>query len=411
MSLPALLTDPEMQSRVRAAHARLIESIPDRGVRPVVAESWQRSLALLGSPASAQPRPWADAGRLADVRAEHRLVPAMPVLRRLLIEPAAGSGIVIAVTDELGHLLWVEGDSTAMRRAGRVGFVAGSDWSESVIGTSAPGTALARGDAVQIAGAEHFAPSVQGLSCTAMPIRDPDGVILGAVDITGGDDAADGRTLSLLRAAVAAAEAELMLDALRTPSNRPRPASIPTPPRLQLLGASPRLDGRPLTLRHAELLALLSDRPDGYSAAELAEQLGAVSDVTVRAELSRLRREVAGVTIASQPYRLATPLDSDVERVRRHLHLGHHRRALAAYRDALLPASNAPGVERIRAELSGELRECVLSDAGVEAVLAYLELPEADSDDEAVRLALRMLPAHSPKRSLLVARMQRVCNP
>ncbi|MCS3789780.1 hypothetical protein HNP11_003978 [Tsukamurella ocularis] len=61
----------------------------------------------------------------------------------------------------------------------------------------------------------------------------------------------------------------------------------------------------PALARHAQILALLADGA-GRSAAQLAEALfgdpGRV--VTVRAEISRLRRVLSGV-IAAQPYRFA----------------------------------------------------------------------------------------------------------
>jgi transcriptional regulator of acetoin/glycerol metabolism len=62
----------------------------------------------------------------------------------------------VAVGDAAGRLLWVEGDRRVRDLTGGMGFVAGANWSEEVVGTSAPGTALALGRSVQIHGAEHF---------------------------------------------------------------------------------------------------------------------------------------------------------------------------------------------------------------------------------------------------------------
>jgi transcriptional regulator of acetoin/glycerol metabolism len=56
---------------------------------------------------------------------------------------------------------------------GGMGFVAGANWSEEVVGTSAPGTALALGRSVQIHGAEHFNRLVAPWSCTAAPVTTP----------------------------------------------------------------------------------------------------------------------------------------------------------------------------------------------------------------------------------------------
>ncbi|AZG43880.1 Acetoin dehydrogenase operon transcriptional activator AcoR [Gordonia insulae] len=58
--------------------------------------------------------------------------------------------------------------------------------------------------------------------------------------------------------------------------------------------------------RHAEILALLARHPDGQSAAALSRHLFGVDDrtITVRAEISRLRKHLGGL-IAANPYRFA----------------------------------------------------------------------------------------------------------
>ncbi|MFD3871692.1 GAF domain-containing protein [Streptomyces sp. NPDC058623] len=90
-----------------------------------------------------------------------------------------------------------------------------------------------------------------------------------------------------------------------------------------------------LSPRHAELLFLLAESPRGRSAAELAAELfgDPTRTVTVRAELSRVRRHLAGV-LTHRPYRFAQ--DVEVELVRP--------------RDPaeLLPHSTAPAVVRAR---------------------------------------------------------------
>ncbi|MEV8532727.1 GAF domain-containing protein [Streptomyces sp. NPDC051211] len=90
-----------------------------------------------------------------------------------------------------------------------------------------------------------------------------------------------------------------------------------------------------LSPRHAELLFLLAESPRGRSAAELAEELfgDATRTVTVRAEMSRVRRNLAGV-LAHRPYRFAE--DVEVELIR------------PADPARLLPHSTAPAVVRAR---------------------------------------------------------------
>jgi hypothetical protein len=89
----------------------------------------------------------------------------------------------------------------------------------------------------------------------------------------------------------------------------------------------------PLGRRHAEILLALAAAPAGRTAAELADDLFGDPDrtVTVRAEVSRLRRTL-GALLLHQPYRLGVPAE-----VR-----------LPADPGQLLPGSLAPVVLRVR---------------------------------------------------------------
>ncbi|MEJ7772372.1 MAG: hypothetical protein WKF51_10760, partial [Geodermatophilaceae bacterium] len=59
--------------------------------------------------------------------------------------------------------------------------------------------------------------------------------------------------------------------------------------------------------------------------------------------------------LASRPYRLLRRVDSDLALVRRLLDRGAHRQALDLYRGPLLPASTAPQVVELRAQLARQI--------------------------------------------------------
>lgn len=423
------------QVAAASAHS-LIDSVPGTGggvdvrsavagLRSVVRDSWLRSLQLLGSPANARPRDLDQFEPLAAARERSPLQHVLPVLDRLLVEPARDTGLIVAITNEQGRLLWVRGDRETLRRAEHMDFVEGADWSEAAVGTSAPGTALASGRGVQIAGAEHFSPAVQLLSCTAVPIRDPvSGVAIGAVDLTGDERAVGPHSLALMRAAVAAAEVEMRLAVLTAQhfasgfdsfnagdSVRMRAAaSLATlgvqRARLTVPGhASIELSGR-----HGEILTLLSAHRDGLSAGRLALDIYGeeAKEVTLRAELARLRPILGerGLELAPRPYRVVQGIVSDASDVLEFLSSGDTGAAVARYRGEQLPASDAPGIRALRAELSATLRDQVLATADAATLLAYLELPEVAADAQAFRTALAILPSGAPARSRLVARVE-----
>jgi hypothetical protein len=104
-------------------------------------------------------------------------------------------------------------------------------------------------------------------------------------------------------------------------------------PTLRVAGPSGGWSRR-LSRRHAEILLALADAgPTGCSAADLSDDLFADRTrlVTVRAEMSRLRR-LAGSVLQSSPYRFAPGCGVTV--------------ALPAERSTLLPGSSAPVVRR-----------------------------------------------------------------
>ena len=429
---------PELFVKLEQAHeAALTDRIVRSGVRRLVQESWDRSLTLRLDPSRLAPERELSAEELRELRDRHPLAAVLPVVHNLLIRHAFAAGLIVAVGDEFGRLLWIDGDRVVRRRAEEMLFVEGSDWSERRVGTSAPGTALALDHGIQIQRAEHFSQLAHPWSCTAVPIHDPDtGTILGVVDITGGAEAVAPQTLPLVEAAVAAMEAELRIQRLSRPAGRPRvtrpstaapavPAMLPSTPfralpaRLDVLGRDHgRLEnGATSTVispRHAEILTLLAWNRDGLSADRLSLLLTdrSSSADNLRAEMVRLRRVLDQATprigIASRPYRLESAVDLDALRVLALLERGAHRVALGAYRGPVLPNSTAPGIVEIRAEVSARLREAMLSDASAELLLEYARTAEATYDSEVWRACLELLPARSPKRASVVARLKRI---
>jgi transcriptional regulator of acetoin/glycerol metabolism len=152
------------------------------GIRPVIAESWQRSLEL-GIAADQSSRP-VDAKFSARHLGEGRhglLEASFSVVQRLAVG-LAGSETAILVADANGIVLVAHGDVSVMRAAERLGAVAGASWSEMEAGTSGIGTALAAGEAVQVVAGEHYCEGFRSLTCTGAPIRHPfTGEVVGAL--------------------------------------------------------------------------------------------------------------------------------------------------------------------------------------------------------------------------------------
>jgi len=397
-------------------------------VRPLVRDSWRRSLAHLVGAEGAPPVDLT-AEELEAYRSAHPLAGAMDMVRALLA-PDSDSGVIVAVGDAAGRLLWIEGDRHVRSLTGGMGFVEGANWSEQAVGTSAPGTALALDRSVQIHGAEHYNRLVQPWSCTAAPLHDPETRrVVGLIDVTGGTDAVTPQAQLLVDATARAIESELLVARLRARSAVPAPVpvrrgAVRAPERnvLRVLGRDRALlevsgaSGESITElsgRHAEILLMLAVHRQGLSSERLAELVyGQDAEATLRPELVRLRkvleRTAPHLVPTSRPYRLPVDVETDAHQVISLLDRGAHRVALAAYRGRVLPDSFAPGVDEFRETVRLALREALLAEASVDVLLSYAETDDGADDAEVLRLALSMLPARSPKRAGLVARIERL---
>jgi len=422
-TLRAFAAQERLHEAAIGDRADLSANVMQVGMRALVRESWQRSISLRLDPLTAQADPTLSSDELARLRARNPLASVLPVINTLLVRHATEFGLIVAVADDAGRLLWIDGDSAVRSSAEEMRFVVGADWSEARVGTSAPGTALELDHGIQIQRAEHFSQLAHQFSCTAVPIHDPvTGAVLGVIDITGGDAAVAPQTMPLVEAAVAALEAELRIQSLSAPRRpAPRPSGFTAPAMLlSVLGTengslSGHSGSAPLSPRHAEILLLLAWHRQGLSAERLATALSEDQPHAVenlRAEMVRLRRVLTvdhpRLRIGSRPYRLETDIDTDAGRVLALLRRGAHRMALAAYRGPVLPGSAAPGVVEIRREVTRRLRQTLLSDASVEVLLDYAATDEAAWDSEVWRACRELLPARSPQRAAVLARLARI---
>lgn len=386
---------------LRRAHETFtaVGAVP-RPVRPVVADSWRRSARAGVGPDGTASVELADSD-LGTYRAEHPLARVMPLFRELLGTFAADGEHLLAVCDAHGRLLWVEGHPETRRKADRMNFVPGARWSESAVGTNAPGTAVALDRPVQVFAAEHFIRRVQPWTCAAAPVHDPrTGQVLGAVDITGGDGLAHPHSLGFVRAVARAAESELALLAPR------RPAADAA--ELTALGRDEArlvIGGRGVRLsrRHSEILVLLARHPEGLTGDELLCALyedESVTPVTLRAELARLRRVLGPGLLSSRPYRLAVPVGSDVAVVQHRLETGAVAAAAAAYSGPLLPGSQAPSVVRLRQRLADGMRSALIARRDPDLLADWAHAPWGEDDLDVWRALVAVLPTATARARL-----------
>ncbi|WP_128983887.1 helix-turn-helix domain-containing protein [Streptomyces roseicoloratus] len=397
---------------------------PPVAPRPVIDASWQRMFRLGLDPDRSTSSVLLQRDELEERRRSSVLGEVMRTLSAGLAGIADASMQIMVVTDELGRVLWREGNLAVLRQANGICLEEGAAWSEQTTGTNAVGTALAMGRAVQVHSAEHYVHTLHNWTCAAAPVHDPrDQRLLGIVDVSGPASSFHPATLALVGSVAQLAEAEMRdrhlrsIERLRSvaapilcriggraiavdahgwtaavtgmaPVDRlPLPKSFRAGrvwlPSLGMCAVEPLPGGwllrvqedartsdpasgaasrvvldlsRPrrwtvsvsgtagswsqeLSPRHAELLYLLALHPEGRTAAELAQDVfgDRTRTVTVRAELSRVRRNLAGV-LAHRPYRFSEEVEVELRR--------------PAHPVDLLPQSTAPAVLAARSAMT-----------------------------------------------------------
>ncbi len=123
---------------------------------------------------------------------------AAPVME-MLFEQIVNTESMIVLTDATGTILYSVGDHDFMARAEKVALAPGVSWAEHSKGTNAIGTALFEERETLVHGAEHFMHANSFLTCSATPIFDPRGNILGVLDVTGDQRSYHRHTMGLVR--------------------------------------------------------------------------------------------------------------------------------------------------------------------------------------------------------------------
>ncbi len=120
-----------------------------------------------------------------------------------------GSGFFGILTDAQGCILNIMGDENVLEIAFNLDMVPGAYMSEQHIGTNAMGTALWEKKPVQISGDEHYVKVYHRWTCSAAPIQDPKGNIIGTLNLTGFSNLVHSHTLGMVVSAVQSIELAL----------------------------------------------------------------------------------------------------------------------------------------------------------------------------------------------------------
>ncbi|MBU8916076.1 sigma-54-dependent Fis family transcriptional regulator [Bacillus sp. FJAT-29953] len=91
---------------------------------------------------------------------------------------------IIMLTDANGYVLKVIRDSIIDPICNQLNLIEGVKWTEKEVGTNAIGTALAIEEPIHVVGKEHYSLLSQNWTCSAAPIKNSRGELIGVLDIS-----------------------------------------------------------------------------------------------------------------------------------------------------------------------------------------------------------------------------------
>ncbi len=161
-------------------------------------------------------RPDFDTGIRSDLSVardrNHRLFRHAAPVMEMLFEQIIGTESMIVLADAYGTILHSVGDDRFMARAGKVALSPGVNWAEQSMGTNAIGTALVAETATVVRGGEHFIHANNFLTCSATPLFDPCGNVLGVLDVSGDQRSHHEHTMGLVRMSARMIENQWLAD-------------------------------------------------------------------------------------------------------------------------------------------------------------------------------------------------------
>ena len=128
-----------------------------------------------------------------------------------LYQFVAGAGFVVNITDRDGYILQMIGDPFLLKQMAKGNCCPGYRWTEKDVGTSVISLSLARRIPVQINDDEHFCKRGYGSTCSASPVFDLNGQILGIIAMSGNAKKVHPHTLGMVITAARAIENQLRI--------------------------------------------------------------------------------------------------------------------------------------------------------------------------------------------------------
>lgn len=203
--------DERTLSHARAIRARGMAMPPDGLPPQLILDSWARCMDVGLLPATSLTVPVVEAADLQRRRERAEFVRRLAQAElETLSRQIAGSNFLLAFADQEGVILDLYADNRFSMSNSDAGILPGSVWTENLAGTNGLGTALAAGTAVAVTGLEHYFLKLGDISCTAAPVRDAHGQVVGVLDASSYYESRQRHTQALVQMAATHIENSLL---------------------------------------------------------------------------------------------------------------------------------------------------------------------------------------------------------
>jgi len=128
-----------------------------------------------------------------------------------LADLVKNSNFAVVLTDHRGIIMEFAGDQEITDKALNLKFSPGANWSEEKVGTNAIGTAIKIDNPLQVIGAEHFCEKHHVWTCSAAPIHNQNGDLVGVLDMSGKYEDVHPHTLGMVVSAAKSIENQISL--------------------------------------------------------------------------------------------------------------------------------------------------------------------------------------------------------
>lgn len=154
-------------------------------IRPEVLSSWKRSMKRGIDPHKFHPISLTPKNLKRKLEENKELIDIASPFLEAFASNLEGSGFRVDLLDKDLYILKQFGETAVLERAVKQGSCPGASRSEHTTGTNAMNLAAILGRPVQLVGPEHYSVQLHIWTCSATPLFDENGELLGAINVAG----------------------------------------------------------------------------------------------------------------------------------------------------------------------------------------------------------------------------------